>query len=131
MDAPTDLLDGRIVEVVHRLLAIAEDLLDCALSGQEDLKGFVRDFVRTRNGNAVLRVPVGELVDALRKPHVASRQPVPVTRKQAVELLLRLVEDCRGSQGDDLPIAPNPQFLEEVKGLLSRLPADLFDEDRD
>lgn len=120
-------LDRRIAEVVHRLLLVAEDLLDCALSGEEDLKGFARDFLRRSKRGAVLRVPAWELADALRRPKSTTRHPVPVTRKEAAELLLRFAQDCRGSGGDGLPIAPNPEFLREVEAVLKRLPADLFD----
>ena len=129
MRSTPDSLDRRIVEVVHRLLLIVEDLLECALSGEEELKGFARDFLKRRKVNAVLRIPAWELADALRRPTPTTPYPVPVTRKEAAMLLVRLVQDCRGNREDGLTIAPNPEFLQEVEAVLARLPADLFDEE--
>jgi hypothetical protein len=124
-------IDRRIAEVVHRLLLVAEDLLDCALSAEQDLQGFLADYTRTRKGKtvAILRIPAHELIEAVNWPGIAPVHPVPVTRKEACELLLRLSQDCRGSGRTALPIAPNPEFMAEVNTLMSRLPADLFDRD--
>ncbi len=129
MRRATESLDRRVAEVVHRLLLIAEDLLECALSGEEDLKGFARDFLKRRKVNAVLRIPAWELADAIRRPTPSRPHPVPVTRKEAATLLVRLVQDCGGNREDGLTIAPNPEFLREVEATLARLPADLFDEE--
>jgi hypothetical protein len=122
-------VDRRVAEVLHRLLDIAEDLLACALSRETDLFGFARDHLRRHRGFTVLLVPAGELAEALKTPKAVFRRPVPVTRKEVAELLLRLSQDCRGSGRSPLPIAPNPEFMEEVEALLSRLPDDLFDRD--
>lgn len=129
MNTMPDSLDRRIAEVVHRLLLIAEDLLECALTGEEELKGFARDFLKRRKVNAVLRVPAWELGDAIKRPTPKTPHPVPVTRWEAATLLVRLVQDCGCNRDDGLTIAPNPEFLREVEAVLARLPADLFDEE--
>lgn len=119
-------IDKRVADVIHRLLAIAEDLLACAISGEDDLSGFVRDYACTDQAGSFLRIPAWELADALARPDDSPKHPLPVTPKEAAELLLRLSQDCRGSGPSNLPIAPNPEFMEEVEMLLSRLPADLL-----
>jgi hypothetical protein len=52
---------------------------------------------------------------------------LPETREMLAEttrLLVRVLEECKGSQGITLPCAPDPELLEEIQELVQQIEPD-------
>ena len=53
---------------------------------------------------------------------MSGASPKPLRIEEAVSMLRRVVEECRGVRGIDSPCAPNPELLQDIVELLKRAP---------